>query len=232
MSTKVLVVEDDLMTANLIRAYLEQEHYLVMLAHDGRRALELIREKQPDLIILDLMLPRVDGLDVARIVRSTSDTPIIMLTAKSTEDDVLLGLDLGADDYMVKPFSPRELVARVRTVLRRARGSQPRESDELHFGELSIYVSKHEVVKRGEVIPLTPREFKILHTLAREPGRAFSRHQLLESAFGMDSDSLERTVDYHIMNLRRKIEEDVSASTYIQTVFGIGYKFSSGPYPA
>jgi len=232
MSIKVLVVEDDPMTANLIRAYLEQEHYVVMFAADGRRALELIREKQPDLIVLDLMLPRVEGLDVARIVRSTSDTPIIILTAKTTEDDVLLGLDLGADDYMTKPFSPRELVARVRTVLRRARNNQPREVDELHFGDLSIYVSKHEVTKHGEIVPLTPREFKILYVLAREPGRVFSRHQLLESAFGMDSDSLERTVDYHIMNLRRKIEEDVSASTYIQTVFGIGYKFSAGPYPA
>lgn len=232
MSPKVLVVEDDPMTANLIRTYLEQEHYVVIVAHDGRRALELIREKHPDLVILDLMLPRVDGLDVARIVRRTSEMPIIMLTAKSTEDDVLLGLDLGADDYMTKPFSPRELVARVRTVLRRVRSQQPREADELHYGELSIYVSKHEVTRRGEQVPLTPREFKILYILAREPGRVFSRHQLLESAFGMDSDSLERTVDYHIMNLRRKIEEDVSASTYIQTVFGIGYKFSAGPYPA
>ncbi len=232
MSLKVLVVEDDPMTANLIRAYLEQEHYVVIIANDGRRALELIREKQPDLIILDLMLPKVDGLDVARIVRRTSEMPIIMLTAKSTEDDVLLGLDLGADDYMTKPFSPRELVARVRTVLRRVRNQQPRDADELHYGELSIYVSKHEVTRRGVQILLTPREFKILYILAREPGRVFSRHQLLEGAFGMDSDSLERTVDYHIMNLRRKIEEDVSASTYIQTVFGIGYKFSAGPYPA
>jgi DNA-binding response OmpR family regulator len=232
MSYKILVADDDVMTVNLVKAYLEQEHCRVLVAYDGRRALELAREKQPDLVVLDLMLPRVDGLDVCRILRSTSDIPIIMLTAKSTEDDVLLGLDLGADDYVTKPFSPRELVARIRTVLRRSRlDGQGDVPEELHFGELSIYSSRHEVLRGGETVPLTPREFKLLYTMAREPGRAFSRHQLLESAFGVDSDSLERTVDYHIMNLRRKIEHDDSATIYIQTVFGVGYKFSSGPYP-
>jgi DNA-binding response OmpR family regulator len=230
MSQKILVVDDDKMTVNLVKAYLEQEHYQVLTADNGRTALEIAREKQPDLIILDLMLPRVDGLDVCRILRLNSDVPIIMLTARSTEDDMLLGLDLGADDYVTKPFSPRELVARARTVLRRLRFQAPAESKELRFGDLVIDVTKHEVVLRGEVVYLTPREFKILVTLAREPGRVFSRFDLLERAFGADSDSLERTVDYHIMNLRRKIESDDDSSVYIQTIFGVGYKFSTGPY--
>lgn len=233
MSAKILIADDDTMTVNLIKAYLEQEHWKVLTAFDGRRALELAREKKPDLIILDLMLPRVDGLDVCRILRSSSDVPIIMLTAKTTEDDILLGLDLGADDYITKPFSPRELVARVRTVLRRTTSNQQEKeaSANLQFGHLEIAITRHEVTKRQKPINLTPREFKLLSTLAKEPGRVFTRHQLLESSFGIDSDSLERTVDYHIMNLRRKIEDDINQTQFIQTVFGVGYKFSTGPYP-
>lgn len=233
MSYKILVADDDTMTVNLIKAYLEQDHWKVLTAFDGRRALEIAREKKPDLIILDLMLPRVDGLDVCRILRSSSDVPIIMLTAKTTEDDILLGLDLGADDYITKPFSPRELVARVRTVLRRTRSQKSEEtsSEQLQFGHLVIAINRHEVIKRQETVNLTPREFKLLSTLAKEPGRVFTRHQLLENAFGIDSDSLERTVDYHIMNLRRKIEDDINNTQFIQTVFGVGYKFSTGPYP-
>ncbi len=233
MNEKILVAEDDTMTIELIKTYLEQAHFRVITANDGRRAIELAREKQPDLVILDLMLPRVDGLDVCRILRSSSDVPIIILTAKSTEDDVLLGLDLGADDYITKPFSPRELVARVRTVLRRL-GAQHQQHDEapieMHFGPLAIYVQRHEVSKYGQMVSLTPREFKLLYTMAREPGRVFTRHQLLESAFGVDSESLERTVDYHIMNLRRKIEDDAATNLFVQTVFGVGYRFSAGPY--
>ncbi len=230
MNHKILVVDDDKMTVNLIRAYLEKEHMRVLTAENGRRALELAREKNPDLIILDLMLPKVDGLDVCRILRSSSDVPIIMLTARTTEDDVLLGLDLGADDYITKPFSPRELVVRVRTVLRRLRLQTREEPGEMQFGTLHINVPQHEVLSSGEMIYLTPREFKLLETLAREPGRVFTRLQLLERAFGTRTDSLERTVDYHIMNLRRKIEPSEDSSVYIQTVFGVGYKFSTGPY--
>jgi DNA-binding response OmpR family regulator len=230
MNHKILVVDDDKMTVNLIKAYLEKDHCRVLTADNGRRALEIAREKQPDLIILDLMLPKVDGLDVCRILRSTSDVPIIMLTAKTTEDDILLGLDLGADDYITKPFSPRELVARVRTVLRRLRPQIKDESDQLQFGELFINIPQHDVIRGGEKLYLTPREFKLLEIMAREPGRVFTRTQLLERAFGTRSDSLERTVDYHIMNLRRKIEVNDELPIYIQTVFGVGYKFSTGPY--
>ena len=231
MTQTILVVDDDSMTTNLVKAYLEQDLFNVITADNGRRALELAREQAPDLIVLDLMLPRVDGLDVCRILRQQSNVPIIMLTAKSTEDDVLLGLDLGADDYMTKPFSPRELVARVRTVLRRLQ-VQPSETNQqdLRFGKLHINLKRHEVWLNQQLITLTPREFKILATLIREPGRVYTRLELLEYAFGHDSNSLERTVDYHIMNLRRKIEPNDNSSIYIQTVFGIGYKFSTGPY--
>ncbi|KXK54187.1 MAG: response regulator transcription factor [Chloroflexi bacterium] len=226
---RILVVDDDPMTVDLIKAYLEKEHWQVLTADNGRDALDIAREKQPDLIVLDLMLPRVDGLDVTRILRTNLDIPIVMLTARSTEDDILLGLELGADDYVTKPFSPRQLVARVRTVLRRNRSLQRDSQDLLQFGDLSVSLARHEVRIRDQEITLTPREFKLLVLMVREPGRVFSRQQLLEGAFGSDTESLERTVDYHIMNLRRKLEYDKEISECIQTVFGVGYRFTYSP---
>ncbi len=227
MVPRILVVDDDPMTVELIKAYLEKEHWQVILSDNGRDAIDIARERQPDLVILDLMLPRVDGLDVCRILRSSTDIPIMMLTARTTEDDILLGLELGADDYITKPFSPRQLVARVRTALRRNKSFQRDSGENMLFGALVISLARHEVRVSDQTIALTPREFKLLVIMAREPGRVFSRQQLLEGAFGPDTESLERTVDYHIMNLRRKLDE-AQAADYIQTVFGVGYRFSTG----
>src|SRR4051794_12568288 len=196
MNRKILVVDDDKKTAELIRLYLEKDGYRVLLAGDGRLALDLARQRNPDLIVLDLMLPQIDGLDVCRILRAESKVPIIMLTARTTEDDKLLGLNLGADDYVTKPFSPRELVARVRAVLRRvateADGQQG--PSRLRCGALTVDFVRHEARARDVPLHLTPKEFKLLATLAREPGRAFSRMDLLELVFGFDYEGLERTV--------------------------------------
>ena len=174
----------------------------------------------------DLMLPNLDGLDICRLIRLESSVPIIILTAKSTEDDVLRGLELGADDYITKPFSPREVVARVRTVLRRVQDNTGGSGQkELHFGDLAINLTRHEVAIQDEVIHLTPKEFKLLETLAKEPGRAFTRLELVERAFGYDYEGLERTVDAHVMNLRKKIERDHTNPNYVETVYGVGYRF-------
>lgn len=242
-SKKILVVDDDRMTVELISTYLRREGYTVLSAGEGGAALELARQHHPDLIILDLMLPTIDGLDIARLLRADYDTPIIMLSARSTEDDVLSGLDVGADDYMTKPFSPRELVARVRTVLRRmsadSRDSDDSQPTELHFGPLRINTISHQVFVHDESINLTPREFKLLETMARTPGRVYTRMELLDRVSGLDNESLERAVDFHIMNLRRKIDkhaqpnrplpnpDSASAPTFIETVFGVGYRFNA-----
>jgi DNA-binding response OmpR family regulator len=226
MSRKILVVDDDRKTADLVKLYLERDGYQVLTAHDGRRALELARQRQPDLVVLDLMLPSVDGLDVCRILRAESDTPIIMLTARTTENDKLLGLDLGADDYITKPFSPRELAARVRVVLRRVGATRTQSLDVARVRELEVDLVGHTARLRGEPLRLTPKEFKLLATLAQQPGRAWSRLDLLEQVFGFEYEGLERTVDVHIMNLRKKIERDPAHPEYIQTVFGVGYKLA------
>jgi DNA-binding response OmpR family regulator len=226
MNRRILIVDDDRKTAELIRLYLERDGYQALLAHDGRQALELARQKHPDLIVLDLMLPTVDGLDVCRILRAESRIPIIMLTARTTEDDKLLGLDLGADDYVTKPFSPRELLARVRAVLRRAGETHEQGPPGVRFGELAVDFAGHTARLGGALLRLTPKEFKLLETLVREPGRAFSRLELLERVFGYDYEGLERTVDVHIMNLRKKIERDPAQPTYLLTVYGVGYKFA------
>ncbi len=228
MGSRILVVEDDRKTAELVRLYLERDGHQVALAHDGRQALDLARQRRPDLIVLDLMLPGVDGLDVCRILRAESSVAIIMLTARTTDEDTLLGLDLGADDYVAKPFSPSVLAARVRTVLRRVRDDRARQPTELRCGDLVIDTAGHEVRLRGAALRLTPKEFRLLETMAREPGRAFSRLELLEKVFGYDYEGLERTVDVHVMNLRKKIEDDPAQPTYIQTVYGVGYKFVEG----
>jgi len=225
MNRSILVIDDDIKTVELIRLYLEREKYRVLAAYDGEQALALARQKSPGLIILDWMLPKIDGLDVCRILRAESNVPIIMLTAKATEADTLLGLDLGADDYVTKPFSPRELVARVRVVLRRTNQQEDQPPEELRVGPLIIDFRSHEIWRYGELIDLTPKEFKLLETLAREPGRAFSRLELVQRVFGLDYEGFERTVDVHVMNLRKKIELHPNEPTYLQTVYGVGYKF-------
>jgi DNA-binding response OmpR family regulator len=229
MPRKILVVDDDRKTVDIVRMYLEKDGYQVLAAYDGQSALEMARHRQPDLLVLDLMLPRVDGLDICRILRAESKMPIILLTARTTEDDKLLGLDLGADDYVTKPFSPRELLARVRAVLRRAgleaNGGAGTEPVELRAGDLLVNFLGREVRVGGQVVRLTPKEYRLLEILIKEPRRAFSRLELLERAFGYDYAGLERTVDVHLMNLRRKIESDPAQPRYIQTVYGVGYKF-------
>ena len=224
MKHTILIVDDDKKTVDLIRLYLEREQHHVLVAYDGQEALELARQREPNLVILDWMLPRIDGLDLCRILRSESKVPIIMLTARSTENDKLLGLDLGADDYVTKPFSPRELVARVRVVLRR---TEPEDEPELpvSVGELLIDFAAHEIERCGQQLHLTPKEFKLLETLAREPGRAFSRTELVRRVFGLNYEGFERTVDVHMMNLRKKIEIDPNNPVYLLTVYGVGYKF-------
>jgi DNA-binding response OmpR family regulator len=226
MSRKILVVDDDRKTVDLLRLYLERDGYQVLAAHDGRHALDLARQRRPDLVVLDLMLPTVEGLDVCRILRAESRTPIIMLTAKTTEEDKLLGLDLGADDYITKPFSPREVVARVRVVLRRAGAEHAPGPAAVRFRGLTVDFVGHEARLRGELLRLTPKEFRLLETLIKQPGRAWSRLDLLEQVFGFDYEGLERTVDVHVMNLRKKIEHDPARPEYIQTVYGVGYKFA------
>ncbi len=225
MQRTILVVDDDKKTVDLIRLYLEKERYRVTVAFDGLRALELTRQKQPSLVILDWMLPGIDGLDVCRILRAECDIPIILLTAKSTEGEKLQGLNLGADDYLTKPFSPRELVARVRVVLRRV--GQEREDDRLpalRLGDLVVDFVAHEARLHETVVRLTPKEFKLLEMLAREPGRAFSRAELVTRVFGIDYEGFERTIDVHLMNLRKKIEPCPDQPIYLQTVYGVGYK--------
>ena len=223
---KVLVIEDDQKTAHLVRLYLETDGYRVLTAHDGTRGLNLARGESPDLIVLDLLLPGISGMEICRTLRRESDVPIIMLTALSTERDKLDGLDLGADDYVTKPFSPRELAARVRAVLRRSvEDSFDRGPREVERGDLKIDFHQHSVTARGRELHLTPTEFRILATLAKEPGRVFSRSQLVDRALGFDFEGMDRTVDVHILNLRRKIEDDSDESRYIKTVYGVGYKF-------
>jgi DNA-binding response OmpR family regulator len=224
---RVLVVDDEKKIVESCRLYLEHAGYEVVCAYNGEQALAEASDSRPDLVVLDLMLPRVDGLEVCRRLRAGSQVPILMLTARSTEEDKLLGLGLGADDYLVKPFSPRELVARVRAILRRA----PPAGAVLRFGALEIDPERHEVSRGGEPVTLTPREFDLLAALARAPGRAFTRARLVAAAFGEDSEVLERTVDAHVMNLRRKIEDDPAAPRLVVTVPGVGYRFAGEPAP-
>ncbi len=222
---KILVVDDEPKIVNIVRSYLEREKYQVLEAFDGRQALEIFRQEQPDLIILDLMLPEIDGLEVCRQIRRSSDIPIIMLTARQEDVDKLIGLELGADDYVTKPFSPRELVARVRVVLRRARPAPvPATPSRLALGDLLIDEERFEATCHGQLLSLTVTEFRLLVDLARNPGRVLSRAQLLDS-LGESYEGYERTIDAHVKNLRRKL---AAASTgegcNIITVHGVGYK--------
>lgn len=226
MNRTILVVDDDHKIVDLVALYLKRDGYAVLTAYDGREALDIARRKRPDLIVLDLLLPELDGADVCRLLRAESQVPIIMLTARSTDDDKLRGLDLGADDYLTKPFNPRELMARIRAVLRRVHPFEEPNED-LVFGDLTISFVRHEVLLAGQPVPLTPTEFRLLETLAREPGRAFSRAELLDRVFGFDYVGVERTIDVHVMNLRRKIEPEGSRPRFIGTVPGVGYRFEA-----
>ena len=226
MSKHILVVEDDAKTAATVRLYLEDAGHAVTIVADGESGLQAARSGDFDLVVLDIMLPRLDGTDVCRKLRVDSDVPVIMLTAKTTEDQRIRGLDLGADDYVAKPFSPRELVARVRAVLRRGVPDDDAPAAPLVRGELVIDAEGRRVLKNGEEITLTPTEFDLLQILARRPGRVFSRDELIDKALGQDFLGMDRTVDAHIMNLRKKIEHDRRRPRYVQTVFGAGYRFA------
>lgn len=224
VNKRVLVVDDDVKTVELVKLYLKRDGYRILTAYDGVEALRLAREGHPDLIVLDLMLPGIDGLEICRTLRAESDVPVIMLTAKTTDQDKLVGLNLGADDYVTKPFSPKELAARVRAVLRRLPGE--RGPVEIKHGELTLNFLKREAFLAGKPLNLTTVEFKLLAALIKEPGRVFSRAQLIENAFGYDFEGFDRTIDVHVLNLRRKLEPDPSHPRYIKTVYGAGYKLS------
>lgn len=226
VSALILVAEDDENQAELVRRYLEQDHHRVLVVHDGRDALDVARDRQPALVVLDVMLPGLGGLDVCRALRAGSDVLVLMLTARSTEDDLLHGLGIGADDYMTKPFSPRELVARVRTLLRRVPAEKPEPV--LEVGPIVVDQLRHEVRVRGGLVECTPGEFELLEVLASEVDRVFSREQLLERMHGIDSFLTTRTIDTHVKNLRRKIETDPRVPAHLVTVYGIGYKLTAG----
>jgi DNA-binding response OmpR family regulator len=219
---RILVVDDEPQIVGLLRSYLEREGYDVAEAADGETALGAFSHLRPDLVILDIMLPRLDGREVCRRIRETAHTPIIMLTARDEESDKLLGLELGADDYITKPFSPREVVARVRAVLRRGTWEA---ADVIQAGDLRIDLRAHEITLQGRCVDLTPTEFRLLETLAGHPNQVFTRMQLIDRVQGHAFEGYERTVDAHIKNLRGKVEPDPKNPRYIITVYGIGYKF-------
>jgi two-component system alkaline phosphatase synthesis response regulator PhoP len=219
----ILVVEDERQIRQIAVDYLQRAGFAVIAAGDGESALSLTRDRQPDLIVLDLGLPRLDGIQVAKTLRAESSVPIIMLTARVDEDDRLRGLELGADDYITKPFSPRELVARVQAVLRRS-SKTAEAGDVVHLADVTLDVPRLKASRGGQAIDLTATEFQLLATLARQPGRVFSRAQLLDSVRGTEVESFERAIDTHIKNIRRKIEPDPRHPRYIETVYGIGYR--------
>ena len=229
MASTVLIVEDDPDTVNLVGLYLRRDGHKVLSARDGLSGLRLAREAKPDVIVLDLMLPRLDGMEICRTLREESSTPIIMLTARVEEDDRLAGLDLGADDYVTKPFSPKELAARVRAVLRRAARD---ESDAggpgvVEYDGIAVDPRRHSARVGETPVALTPTEFRLLATMMREPGRTFTREQLIDQVFGFDFDGFDRTVDVHVSSLRRKIERCGPKQRYVHTVYGVGYRFGN-----
>lgn len=233
---KVLVVDDEQKIVRIVRAYLERDGYHVLTAGDGRSALDLVRRERPDLMILDLMLPEVSGWDVCRAVRAdptTANLAIVMLTARDEVPDRIVGLELGADDYVVKPFDPNELLARVHAVLRRVdsrRGTvmHPASTTVLQHGDLRIDLERHEARRGDEILTLTPTEFQLLATIAKRPGRVFTRLQLLDAIQGEAFEGYERAIDSHVKNLRRKLEPDPHRPRYVLTVFGVGYKLGDG----
>jgi two-component system alkaline phosphatase synthesis response regulator PhoP len=223
---RILVVEDEVKIAEIVKAYLEKDGFTVVTAPTGDTAMSQLKEGF-DLIILDLMLPDMDGEDICRAIRQDSDVPIIMLTAKSEEEDRVTGLGIGADDYVVKPFSPRELVARVKALLRRIKGT--REVNSFNGGDLIIDSSRFEVIKKGKHVVLTPTEFKLLQCIADHQGQVFTRLQLVNVILGYDFEGYDRTIDAHIKNIRHKIEDNQRDPSYVRTVYGVGYKFTGQP---
>lgn len=224
---KILVVDDEKKLVEVVQAYLEKEGFTVFIAYNGSDAIIMFEKMEPSLIILDLMMPGISGEDVCRIIRKKSSVPIIMLTAKVEEDEVVKGLAIGADDYITKPFSPRELTGRVRAVLRRYNHKEGLIADNVSFnnGDLEIDYAKYEVHKDGSLLSLTPNEYKILTVLSKNPGRVYTRLDLVDIALGYDYEGFERTIDTHIKNLRQKIEDSPKIPEYILTVYGVGYKF-------
>jgi len=220
----VLIVDDDVKLVKLLQTYFKKEGYLTYSANDGLDALQVVRERKPDIIVLDLMLPGLDGLTVCRRIRKDNDIPIIMLTARDEESDRLVGLEIGADDYVTKPFSPKEVVARVKAILRRANKEVVR-SEQIKAGTLIIDLERHQITNGGQIVDVTPTEFKIMELLAANVSKVYSRLQIVEQIQGYSFEGYERTIDAHIKNLRRKIESNSKAPQYIQTVYGIGYKF-------
>ncbi|HET7677967.1 MAG TPA: response regulator transcription factor [Candidatus Limnocylindrales bacterium] len=232
----ILVVDDDPKIVQLVRMYLEREGFRVVAAHDGRAALAAFRERRPALIVLDLMLPLLDGLEVCRAVRAESDVPIVMLSARSTVADRIRGLEDGADDYLPKPFSPAELVVRVKAVLRRHRGEAPAVPEPpslLRQGDLEIDIERYEVRRAGAVLPLTPVEFRLLAALVAADGRVLDRDRLLDAVYGRDEvDVLDRTIDVHVGRLREKLGDDADRPRYVATVRGVGYRAAPQPTAA
>jgi DNA-binding response OmpR family regulator len=226
VSSKILVVDDEAKIVRLVRSYLEQSGFTVVEANDGQTALIQARREKPDLVVLDLGLPGIDGLEVARTLRRERETPIIMLTARIEDTDKIVGLELGADDYMTKPFNPRELVARVRAVLRRTLGVAP-AAEVLRAGALVLDAGGHQATLDGRPLDLTPTEFELLAVLLQNPGRAFTRLELLDRVQGDAYEGYERTVDAHVKNLRAKLGDDPRHPRYVQTVFGVGYKLGA-----
>lgn len=225
MTARILIADDDPKHAQLLRLYLEHEGHKVLVVSNGRAALEQARSRRPDLVILDVMMPLVDGLDVCRILRAESSVAIMMVTARSSENDMLLGLDIGADDYLAKPISPRELTTRVRVLLRRHGGGDATAAT-LRVGDLEVDVGRFEIRVGGTPVNLTVKEFGIVELLAREPGRVFTRGQIIDKTFGFEQAITERTVDAHVVNLRRKIEVNPAEPRYVQTVYGRGYRMA------
>jgi two-component system alkaline phosphatase synthesis response regulator PhoP len=228
---RILVVDDDHEIVRLVRAYLEKANYSVLTAYDGESALHILRRERPDLLVLDLMLPDRDGWDLTQLIRadqSLAETPIIMLTARVEDSDKIVGLEIGADDYVTKPFNPRELVARVRSLLRRSNRGSTATPRVLQVGKLILDIGCRELLVDGEPTELTPSEFELLHVLMQSPGYAFTRDELLEKALGYAYEGMGRTLDSHIKNLRQKIEPHPKAPTYIQTIYGVGYKLLDG----
>jgi DNA-binding response OmpR family regulator len=235
LTQRILVVDDDHEIVRVVRAYLEQAGFQVFTAYDGATALHTIRHEHPDLVVLDVMLPDQDGWAITRQVRGEpklAALPIILLTARADDVDKIIGLELGADDYIAKPFNPREVVARVRSLLRRSQFSQTTQPNRiLQAGSLMMDLGRHEVLLDGAPIELTQTEFKLLQILMENPGYAFTRVDLIEQALGYNYEGMERTLDSHIKNLRKKLEPDAKQPTYIQTVYGVGYRFDGGSLP-
>lgn len=223
---RVLIVEDDPNTASLVATYLQREGFCSLIENDGARGLQAAREKRPDLVILDLMLPQIDGLEICRRLRRESQVPILMLTAREEEIDRVLGFSLGADDYVVKPFSPRELVERVKAIMRRVHPAPGSDAEILEQGELTLDPQKHMVYLKGERINLTTSEYKLLKILMNSPGRVYSRRELLRHFYAHEAAVVERVIDVHINKLRQKIESDPGRPLYIETVRGFGYRFA------